>query len=124
MGPGGRRGDLETDGGVWLLFRRMNSWLVSRSPWGYAAFTASWVAIGALGGAMLARWQQDVSLLDARVLMFAGTWFFSALLGGRLVASATLQTMRLQQQWKEEGRQQRLKLVDLEPRKEKREQPR
>ncbi len=72
---------------------------------------------------MIARWQQDVSLLNLRVLMFAGTWFFFALLGGRLVAPATLQAMRLQQQWKEERRQQRLKLVHLEPRGEKGEQP-
>lgn len=90
------------------LFRHMNSWLVNWSPWGYAALTASWVAIGALGGTMISRWQQDVSLLDARVLMFVGTWFFFALLGGRLVAPATLRAMRLQQQWKEKRRQQRL----------------
>ena len=82
-------------------WRQVNLWAMNLSPWRYAALMASGVTSGMALGQWLAG--TDHSLAE-RFLLVGSNWLI-VLLVGRLVAPAVLQTMRQQQQWREERRQ-------------------
>ena len=82
-------------------YRQVNLWAMNLSPWRYSALMASGIASGSDLGQWLAG--TDRSLAE-RFLLIGSSWLI-ALLIGRLLAPAALQTMRQQQQWREERRQ-------------------
>ena len=84
--------------------RRLNSWIESLSPGGYAALMASGITLGQATGIMVARWQwgEQPSYRWYGVLAI---WLACFLLF-RLIAPVVLRTMRLQRQWREERHQQ------------------
>lgn len=88
-------------------FRRVNAWATNLSPWGYAALIASGMLIGQAGGIMIGRWLGGADLWRADDWYGILAAWLVVFLFARLLAPATLQTMRLQQQWREERRRQR-----------------
>lgn len=82
-------------------WRQLNRWAMGLSPWRYSALMASGIASGTAAGAGLG----GAGL--AEVVLLGGTNWLILFLVGRLIAPAALQGMRLQQQWREQRRQQR-----------------
>ena len=85
----------------------MNAWVMTLSPWGHAALIASGMQTAQLTGFLVVDWLRgdDLSLADKWGGLLAA-WLV-VFLAARLLVPGTLQTMRRQQQWREERRRQR-----------------
>ena len=88
-------------------FRRVNAWAMSLSPWRQAALIASGMAIGQVGGIMIGRWLGGTDLWRADDWSLILVAWLVVFLTARLLVPGTLQTMRLQQQWRGERRRER-----------------
>ena len=79
------------------------------SPWGLAVLIASGMQIAQVGGIVIGRWLRGADLWLADDWYGVLAAWLVVFLTARLLIPGTRQTMRLQQQWREERRRQRNK---------------